>query len=83
MALTEHYYTKFEEGNFYHIYNRTVDRKPMFKNEGNYEFFLKKYDLYLSPVVDTYAYCLLGNHFHLMISIQDLTTFKKLSNLKQ
>ena len=66
----------------------------MFCNNGNYEFFLKKYDLYLSPVVDTYAYCLLGNHFHLLVRIktqqdlinfhqqQDLTTFKKLSNLK-
>jgi len=81
MASKEHYYTKFEEGCFYHIYNRTVDRKPMFKNEGNYEFFLKKYDEYLLLVVDTYAYCLLGNHFHLLVRVQDLTTFQKLSNL--
>ena len=86
MALTEHYYTKFHRGDFYHVYNRTVDRKPMFKNEGNYDFFLEKYTRYLSPVLDTYAYCLLGNHFHLLVGIhehpdQDLTTFKKLSNL--
>jgi putative transposase len=52
----------------------------LFKNEGNYEFFLKKYDEYLSPVADTFAYCLPGNHFHLMIRIPDLTTFKKLLN---
>ena len=78
MALTEHYHTKFEEGKFYHLYNRSVDRKPMFNNDGNYEFFLRKYDLYLSPVVDTYAYCLLGNHFHLLVRIQDLTTFKEI-----
>ncbi len=82
MAKTEHYYTKFEQDKFYHVYNRTVDRKPMFCNDGNYEFFLKKYDEYLSSVIDTYAYCLLGNHFHLLLRIQDLTTFKKLSNLK-
>ena len=44
MAKTEHYYTKFEEDKFYHIYNRTVDRKPMFRNEGNFEFFLKRFD---------------------------------------
>jgi putative transposase len=37
--------------------------------------------MYLSPVVETYAYCLLGNHFHLLIRISDLTTFEKLSNL--
>jgi len=81
MALTEHYHTKFEEDQFYHIYNRSVDRKAMFNNDGNYEFFLRKYDQYLSSVVDTYAYCLLGNHFHLLIRIQNLTAFKEAYNL--
>src|SRR5204863_10116159 len=82
MAAIEHYHTKFHAGNFYHIYNRAVDKKPLFKNEGNYQFFLRKYDQYLSPVLNTYAYCLLGNHFHLLVCIQeDLTTFEKLSNL--
>jgi len=37
MAKTEHYYTVFEEDCFYHIYNRTVDKQPMFKHESNYE----------------------------------------------
>jgi putative transposase len=77
MAFTEHYYTKFKEGNFYHVYNRSVDRKPMFMNDGNYEFFLIKYDQYLSSVIDTYAYCLLGNHFHLLMRVRDLTLFRK------
>ena len=56
----------------------------MFCNDGNYEFFLKRYEKYLSSVLDTYAYCLLGNHFHLLVKIRDakdLTTFGKLSNL--
>src|SRR5438045_3487929 len=89
MAYTEHYHTKFEEGKFYHIYNRSVDRQPLFKSDGNYRFFLQKYDLYLSPVIDTYAYSLLGNHFHLLVRINDLasfraldlSTFQKLTNL--
>jgi len=84
MALTEHYYTKFEGGNFYHVYNRSVDRKPMFRSDDNYRFFLKQYDYYLSGVIDTYAYCLLGNHFHLLVRIPgmtDLSTFQKLTNL--
>ncbi len=70
MAKTEHYFTKFEEENFYYVYNRTVDKQPMFKTENNYEYFLKQYDKYLSPVADTYCYCLLRNHFHLMIRIK-------------
>jgi REP element-mobilizing transposase RayT len=88
MAKTEHYYTVFEEGCFYHIYNRTIDKQPMFKTESNYEFFLKQYNKYLSPVTDTYAYCLLGNHFHILLRVKenssiitDLSSFQKLSNL--
>jgi len=95
MAKTEHYFTRFEEGLYYHVYNRSVDRKPMFFNDGNYEFFLKRYNTYLSPVIDTNAYCLMGNHFHLLMRVRnqlDLTTFlqqqhsarsyKMLSNLQ-
>jgi hypothetical protein len=81
MAATKHYHTRFEEHKFYHIYNRTVDKKPMFSSDDNYRFFLQRYDHYLSPVLDTYAYCLLGNHFHLLVRVKDLTTFQKLSNL--
>ncbi len=79
MALTEHYYTRFEESCFFHVYNRTVDRQPMFKNEDNYQFFLKQYDHYLSPVADTYAFCLLGNHFHLLIKIKDVVSIMETS----
>jgi putative transposase len=81
MSKTAHYYTKFDTDHYYHIYNRSVDRKPMFQNDGNYHFFLQQYDYYLSDVLDTYAYCLLGNHFHLLVRVRDLTTFQKLSNL--
>ena len=76
MAFTEHYHTKFEEGKLYHVYNRTVDKMPLFKSNENYKFFLRKYDQYLSSFVDTYAYCLLGNHFHLLVSIKNLNDFK-------
>ncbi len=42
MAKTEHYYTKFEPNCFYHIYNRTVDEKPLFAKTDNYYYFLKR-----------------------------------------
>ncbi|QXU41062.1 hypothetical protein [Pedobacter sp. D749] len=71
MAKTEHYYTKFEEGKFYHIYNRSIDRQPLFKSDANYRFFLNKLDQYLSNVLDVYAFCLLGNHFHLLIRVKE------------
>ena len=97
MAKTEHYYTRFENEGIYHVYNRTVDKKPMFLSDDNYAFFIRQFDKYLSNYIKIYAYCLLGNHFHFMIKINDLTdltafektdltdltTFKKLSNLKE
>jgi REP element-mobilizing transposase RayT len=70
MSFTEHYYTQFEFDNFYHIYNRGIDKKALFMDEGNYLFFLKKYQQYLWPVVETVAYCLMGNHFHFIIKIR-------------
>ncbi|GGH19723.1 hypothetical protein [Mucilaginibacter phyllosphaerae] len=82
MAKSEHYYTKFEEGCFYHIYNRSIDKQLMFKSDANCRYFLKKFDQYLSSVIDTYAYCLLGNHFHLLIHVhENLTDFKETKNI--
>lgn len=82
MAKIEHYHTKFEEGKFYHIYNRAVDRQPMFRSIENYSYFLKKFDFYLSNVVQVYSYCLLDNHFHFLIRIvDDLEKFKTAKNM--
>lgn len=80
MAKTEHYFTKFEAGRYYHIYNRGIDRKAIFKQNENYEFFLTRIEKYLSPVLDLYAYCLLKNHFHLLVRIKDMPCFTELSN---
>jgi|688.fasta_scaffold164351_2 hypothetical protein len=84
MAKKEHYYTRFENDGIYHVYNRTVDRKPLFTSDENYAYFIRQFDKYLSNYIKIYAYNLLGNHFHFMIKVNDLTdltTFKKLSNL--
>ena len=61
-----------QEGKYYHIYNRGNNRETLFYTEANYKYFLKKYDKYLSEYIDTYAYCLLPNHFHLLISVKEL-----------
>lgn len=60
-----------EPGCFYHIYNRGINGETIFKQERNFAFFLSKYAEYLSDVVDTYAYCLLKNHFHLLIRVKE------------
>jgi putative transposase len=58
-------------GVYYHIYNRGVNQENIFREERNYTYFLKLYAHYIGPVADTYAYCLLRNHFHLLVRIHD------------
>lgn len=62
-------------GVFYHIYNRGNNKENIFYQPKNYGYFLRKYREYMSPWLDTYAYCLLPNHFHIMISVRELEHF--------
>jgi len=55
---------------YYHIYNRGVNRENIFFETRNYEYFLNLYWKYIGQVVDTFAYCLLRNHFHLAIRVK-------------
>jgi len=54
----------------YHIYNRGNNRENIFVQERNYHHFLKPYARYVDPVADTLAFCLLKNHFHLLVRIK-------------
>lgn len=78
MPLTEQYYTRFEECKYYHVYNISIDKKPMFKNDGNYIYFLKQFDKFISPVADLYVYCLLINHFHFIVKIKSNLNLKNI-----
>ena len=57
-----------ESGCFYHIFNRGVNSKMVFLSDENFSFFLRKVKLYLIPYFDIYAYCLMPNHFHLLLN---------------
>jgi REP element-mobilizing transposase RayT len=59
------------EGNYYHIYNRGNNREDIFIDEGNYFYFLKLWKKHLEPVVETFAYCLLKNHFHALVKVRE------------
>src|SRR5436190_1092421 len=62
--------TPLEFGEYYHIFNRGIDGEDIFREERNYTYFLKLYAKYVEPIADTFAYCLLGNHFHLLVRIK-------------
>lgn len=61
-----------EPGKYYHIYNRGNNREDIFKESKNYDYFLKLYEYHISPVADTFAYCLMKTHFHFLVRIKDV-----------
>lgn len=63
--------TQLEHECFYHIYNRGNNGEDIFLEHGNYLYFLKLTTKYILPVADVYSYCLLKNHFHLLIRIKE------------
>lgn len=57
---------------FYHIFNRGNNGENIFIENINYSYFLKLIKRHITPVADIYSYCLLKNHFHLLIRTNDI-----------
>lgn len=82
--------TLYEPLQYYHIYNRANGWEDIFLEEENYYYFLKKYAEKLNDVVKTVAYCLMPNHFHLLIQVRSTSELhhflenkkKRLGNVK-
>lgn len=70
------------ENTFYHLYNRGVDKRDIFKDERDYKTFLFLLKAYLSPPprdipfakrntlhqeLDLLSFCLMPNHYHLLV----------------
>ena len=61
-----------QHGQTYHLYSRGNNRQSIFVQERNYRHFLQLYGQHVQPIADTYAYCLLPNHFHFLLHIRDV-----------
>ena len=57
----------FKEDCTYHVYNRS--NEVLFYNRDNYLFFLRKIRDHLLPYADVLSYCLMPNHFHLILTV--------------
>jgi putative transposase len=56
------------DGLIYHVINRGNNRQPVFLKKGDFEAFLKALaELKERKPFELYGYCLLNNHFHLLI----------------
>lgn len=60
----------FESGNLYHIYNQGNNRQQIFYVRDNYLFFLNKLKRHVLPYSDILAWCLMSNHFHLLVYVK-------------
>jgi putative transposase len=78
---------EFVPQSFYHVYNRGVEKRTIFLDENDYATFLNLLKRYLSKEsskdkfgrdgvtffdeVELVAFCLMPNHFHLLIYVKD------------
>ncbi len=61
----------------YHIYARGNNREAIFFEKGNYERFLLNLEKYRIPLqYKIFAYCLLRNHFHLLLQVGNTSISK-------
>ena len=58
-------------GETYHIYNKAISHEKLFIISDDYSYFLKKLNRYILPIANIIAYCLVPNHFHLLVTIKD------------
>lgn len=62
----------FESNHLYHIYNQGNNKQKVFFCDKNYLFFIEKIKTHILPFADVLAWCLMPNHFHLMVYVHTL-----------
>ena len=59
---------QYIQGGHYHIYNRGVSRQPIFQSHENYLYLLRLIKRIAAECsISILAYCLLPNHYHLLL----------------
>lgn len=61
----------FASEHLYHVYNQGNNRQKIFFTRANYLFFIKKMETHILPFADVVAWCLMPNHFHLLLVPRD------------
>jgi len=63
--------TPLRPENCFHVYNHAVGHENLFPADKDYAYFLKKIIQHVVPVSDILSFCLMPNHFHLVIRIKN------------
>ena len=70
--MPKKYRDPFEPEQHYHIYHRVVSGERLFHNGSDYLDFLERYKKYLQPFFNTWAYCLIPNHYHFLVKVKSM-----------
>ena len=61
---------------FYHVYNHANGIEDFYKKEEDYYSFIHRIKKYIFPISKIYAYCLMPNHFHLLLRTKEENNIK-------
>lgn len=61
----------FQQGHIYHIFNQGNNRNTLFFEKSDYELFLRKLRIAFLPHSSILCWCLMPNHFHVLIIVHD------------
>jgi putative transposase len=76
----------FYKDQIFHIFNQGNNKEQIFFNDENYLYFIRKIREFILPYADVLAYCLMPNHFHILVYINQLeieTESKKVRTLNK
>ncbi|NUN71426.1 MAG: transposase [Bacteroidetes bacterium] len=60
----------YQEGHYYHVYNRGAHRSAIFFEEENYRFLIRRINKCTKKFhITLVAYCLMPNHYHLLLRV--------------
>ncbi len=75
---------RIEIAGYYHIINRGVEQRVIFKEPADYEYFEELMCFYMKSYgITLHNYCLMSNHYHLLIEItqENLSKFMRQLNM--
>ena len=77
MKIKPDYSANFYDNGIFHVYNRTNNKELLFRSTDNRLYFLKQFQKYLHPFLDTFCWNLLPNHFHFLVQIKTTEDIKR------
>lgn len=63
-------------GGIYHVFNHANGFEKLYREEDDFEMFMQKFRKQTSPFLDILAFCLMTNHYHILIHVKELSHFE-------